>query len=431
MRANSTTMESNRLGPRFKFRKRLYLGLATVLTLLVRVSVAQRKDVTLHVFTGGTDGGNPTAALAADQNGNLFGTTWDGGSLGNGVIFEEIAPATSTGSWTYSVLYNFTGKNDGCCQYSAPALDGAGRLYGVTNNGLPGGSIFQLTPAGSGTWDFALVANFQDPTTYATETPLSFDKAGRIYAASYYGGLSGCNYSGGCGNIVQLTPPATQGGTWTQKTLYQFTGGSDGGNPSSPLISGPKGVFYGSAAVGGLVTASCPLGCGLIYQLTPPTVSGGNWTETVLYAFQGTPDGADPYYLTGDTKGALYGVGCCHGSGSAVHIFKLLPPGQGQSAWTKTVIHGFSNLTWGPSYITVGSNGAVYGAAFGEIDLFVGYVFQLAPPATQGGLWTFTNLGNPGPSRNPNGVTPGLFGALYGTLNGGDSDFGAIFDLTP
>jgi uncharacterized protein YceK len=399
-------------------------------------SAAQQPATTLHVFTNGTDGGEPSAALTADSKGNLFGTTWSGGDLscaggsGCGVIFEEIAPATAGGSWTYSVLYDFTDGTDGCCQLSTPAFDRAGRLYGVTNNGLPGGSVFQLTPTQSGQWKFALIHTFDDPTTFNTWTPLAFDKVGRIYAASYSGGLPGCNFNSGCGNVVQLTPPATKGGAWTEQTLYQFHGGSDGGNPSSPLIAGPHGVYYGSAAVGGLVTTHCPLGCGTIFQLTPPAVSSGSWTESVVYTFQDAPDGSDPYFLTAGSNG-LYGLACCQGSTHSFNVFKLTPPAAGHSAWTKTVIYSFSKQLGGASYITVGANGVVYGTNFGEIDFSPGYVFQLAPPTTRGGAWTLTNFGAPGTSRNPNGITPGPFGVLYGTLNGGDSDSGAVFSLEP
>jgi hypothetical protein len=440
MRAISTITESGKSNFRTILRRRPNLGLACVIAFaavaLAGTSAAQQPATALHVFTNGTDGGGPSAGLTADTKGNLFGTTWSGGNLscgggtGCGVIFEEIAPATSGKSWTYSVLYDFTGGSDGCCQLTTPAFDHAGRLYGVTNTGSPGGGVFQLSPTRSGKWNFAVIHTFDDPTTYDTWTPLVFDKAGKIYAASYYGGLSGCNFDDGCGNVVQLTPPTTKGAPWTEESLYQFQGASDGGNPSSTLIAGPDGVYYGSAAVGGLVTKNCPLGCGVIFQLTPPAVSGGSWTESVIYTFQDTPNGADPYYLTGGS-GALYGLACCEGSANSFNIFKLTPPATGQGAWTKTVIYSFSKQLGGATYITVGANGVIYGANFGEIDFSPGYVFQLKPPATRGGAWTFTNFGSPGPSRNPNGVTPGLFGALYGTLNGGDSDAGAVFVLKP
>ena len=408
--------------------------LAYVLAVLSSLSAAQTAT-TLHVFTGGTDGGSPSASVSFDSKGNLYGTTWYGGDLacgggaGCGVIFEEAAPATSGGAWTYSALYSFTGGSDGCCQLSTPAIDSQGRLYGVTNNSIGGQGLFQFAPVTGGTWQFTRLHTFDDPATYGTQTPLSLDKAHRIYAASYYGGLPGCNYSGGCGSVVQFVPPAIKGGAWTENTVYLFQGGADGGNPSSPLVAGAKGVFYDSAAVGGLVTANCPLGCGVVYQLTPPASIGGSWTETVIYTFQDKPDGADPYYLTAGPSGSLYGLACCHGPASLFHVFQLIPPALGHTQWTKAFIHSFSNTSDGANNIVMASNGVIFGAAFGSLDFSGGDVFQLTPPATRGGTWSYRSFTNLGPSRNPNGVTPGPFGALYGTLNGGDSDAGLVFSL--
>lgn len=435
MCASTATLKSSSskiLNPRCR---RPAAAWALVAFMLAATSWSQTAT-TLHVFTGQSDGANPTAALAVDKIGNLFGTTWYGGDLtcgggaGCGVIFEEVAPSTSGGAWTYSVLYNFTEGTDGCCQLSVPAIDANGRLYGVTNNGLPGGSVFQLAPVQGG-WQFNLLHTFDDPTTYNTWTPLTFDKGGRIDAASYYGGLPGCSYSGGCGSVVQLVPPATKGGSWTENMVYQFQGGADGGNPSSILLHGPNGVLYGSAAVGGLVTKNCPLGCGVVFQLTPPAVSGGSWTETILYTFQDAPDGASPYNLVLGSNGRLFGTACCHGTAKVSNIFELVPPAQGRTQWAKGVIFSFSNKIPGPTNLAVGSNGVIYGAAFGEIDFSPGDVFQLTPPLTRGGMWTYTSFSNLGHSRNPNGVTPGPFGAVYGTLNGGDSDPGLVFELTP
>ena len=85
----------------------------------------------------------------------------------------------------------------------------------------------------------------------------------------------------------------------------------------------------------------------------------------------------------------------------------------------------------GANNIIMGSNGVLYGAGFGSVDFNAGDVFRLVPPATRGGAWTYTSFTNLGPSRNPNGIIPGPFGALYGTLNGGDSDSGLVFELQP
>jgi hypothetical protein len=114
-----------------------------------------------------------------------------------------------------------------------------------------------------------------------------------------------------------------------------------------------------------------------------------------------------------------------------LYTFQLIPPARGQTQWTKILIHGFSKESDGANYIVMGPNGTIYGSAFGEIDFSGGNVFQLTPPATRGGVWTYTSFTNLGPSRNPNGVIPGPFGAIYGTLNGGDGGPGLVFELQP
>jgi hypothetical protein len=384
----------------------------------------------LHTFSGGADGANPAATVVSGPKGNLFGTTWYGGLLscnggaGCGTIFTEIAPATPDGNWTFSTLYQFTGGDDGCCN-SSVLTRREGKLYGVTNGGLPNGSIFELAQGPGGKWQLSLLYTFPSPSIGEYPwTPLLIDRPGAIYAASSYGGLRGCSFNSGCGTVIQLLPPGPRGGGWTERTLYQFRGGSDGGNPSSSLLL-INGSLYGSTYVGGKVTSNCPLGCGTIYQLRP--TSQGSWTETAIYTFQDKPDGASPYSLVADATGSLYGLACCNGSSSQYNVFKLTLQ---DGVWSKTVLHDF--LKGGANYLTFGSNGILYGTRFGEIDFSAGSVFELSPPPGGVGDWSFKRLvdfNKTGPSRNPNGVVLGKFGELYGTLNGGDSDFGAVFKI--
>jgi uncharacterized repeat protein (TIGR03803 family) len=99
----------------------------------------------IHSFTGATDGGYPSGALAVDSSGNVYGTTFVGGLYGNGTVFE-FTPGAS-GKWTETVLYNFRGTADG--SYPDGVIrDSAGNLYGTTNNGGAGfdGIVFEITP---------------------------------------------------------------------------------------------------------------------------------------------------------------------------------------------------------------------------------------------------------------------------------------------
>jgi len=394
----------------------------------------------LHIFSLGADGGNPAAPVVADRDGALYGTTFYGGlqscnsGVGCGTIFKETPPATPEGHWMFSVLYDFTGGDDGCCNTSILARDRAGRLYGVTNGGLPNGSIFQLRPRGGpgDKWSFTNIYTFQKQQGAFPLTPLLISEDGTIYGAAPYGGLSGCG-GYGCGTVVQLVPPATEDDPWKESTLYKFSGGADGGTPSSPLVFGRDGALYGTTFVGGMApTRNCPNGCGVVFKLSRPSEPGGQWEETVIYTFTDEPDGAFPYNLVSRKNGVLYGLACCHGGENAPNIFALTPSATDDGPWRKTVLYSFNPSGYPPSYLTLGANAVLYGAIFGDIDLDAGLLFQLARPDEPGDAWTYSTLvdfNNGGPSRNPNGAVLGKFGRLYGTLNGGDSDFGAVFEL--
>jgi hypothetical protein len=391
-------------------------------------SFAQTLTV-LHEFNGGQgDGYNPFAPVVIDQNGVLYGTTFYGGNLkdcvvGCGEVYQVAPPAQTGGAWTYSAIYEFTGGNDGCCVYSALTLDSKGRLYGVNN------SLFRLTrPTKPGAfWRYNDLYDFTDGLL--PNTPLVLDSAGALYGVSPYGGLSGCGGSG-CGAVLQFVP--SKHGKWTENILYEFTGAADGAWPASIVIDG-TGALYGIASVGGNVTQNCPSGCGTVFKLEPG--SGGAWTYTVLYRFTGAPDD-NPYSVVRDSSGDLYGL-AVRGSQGATEVFKVTPHKRG--AGSERLLHRFSPQDipsdycgYSPSFLTGGANGILYGAIFGDIDLYFGALFQLTPPADGTGHWSYTTLwdfNESGPDLNPNGVALGPDGALYGTTNGGDSSGGTVFQL--
>jgi hypothetical protein len=89
------------------------------------------------------------------------------------------------------------------------------------------------------------------------------------------------------GTVFHLTPPAAgSGSAWTGTVVYTFTGGAEGTGPFGGLVMDAQGNLYGTS-LGGTPTAVCPTGCGLVFQLTPPGVAGGDWTENVLHSFTG------------------------------------------------------------------------------------------------------------------------------------------------
>lgn len=219
-------------------------------------------------------------------------------------------------------------------------------------------------------------------------------------------------------------------GTGHLETVYSFQAPPNAAYPLAGLIAGADGVLYGSTYYGGASTACGPFGCGTIYELTPPATAGGSWTETLLYGFSGYPDGKQPF-----ASPALGNRGVLYGSADGA-VFELAPPASPGSAWTETTIFNFRDLPGnsGPPIgnLAVGSDGALFGAtqfggAYGK-----GAVFELAPPASPGGVWTLTLLysfsGLGDGSQPDSGVTLGG-GAIFGTTYKGGAGYGAVFGL--
>ena len=223
-------------------------------------------EQTIYAFTGGSDGKYPglgCGPLIADKSGNLYGVTEKGGSNNEGTVFELSPPATSGGSWTESVLYSFaSGTTDGQEPAGPLAFDANGNLFGTTTIGgshVHEGTVFELTPAGSGLWNESIVYSFGGFSTdgYGPYDGVLFDKAGNMY------GTTVSSVSNNNGTVWELSPPAISGGAWTEAILHNFTGGADGGQPYGALISGPSGVLYGTTFNGGGSNV------GVVYQVVP------------------------------------------------------------------------------------------------------------------------------------------------------------------
>src|ERR1019366_5953849 len=187
-------------------------------------------ETPLYKFSGGADGSNPYGATVVfDAAGNLYGTTYGGGggscSGGCGVVYK-LTPAGS--GWTESTVYTFTGGADGAAPWAGVTLDQAGNLYGTTSSGgaFSGGTVYELSPAGSG-WTQKTLHSFQLSQTDGANpyAGLIFDQSGNLYGATQYGG------SGGGGTVFELSP---SGGNWIFTTLYSFSG-SGGGRAKGPV----------------------------------------------------------------------------------------------------------------------------------------------------------------------------------------------------
>jgi uncharacterized repeat protein (TIGR03803 family) len=239
---------------------------------------------TIYEFmaNNGDDGYAPNAGLIFDHFGNLYGTTNLGGQVGGGIVFE-LSP-NGSGGWSETILYDFLGGSDGSAPGAGVIFDQSGNLYGTTiwegarcNFGNGCGTVFELSPNGSGGWTKTILYSFLGYNDGWWPTAvLTFDSSGNLYSTTLYGGGDGCG-NNGCGTVFELSPNGSGG--WTESILYGFQGGSDGGSPSYGLILDQAGHLYGTAPEGG----PC---CGVVFEVTkeafgtfsPANLNFGNQT---------------------------------------------------------------------------------------------------------------------------------------------------------
>lgn len=280
----------------------------------------------LYSFSGNNkcrSGCSPLAPLTLDAAGNLYGSTYLGGSRNCdtfrlepdgavassdcGVVFELDTKGKET------VLHRFgNGRRDGDFPNSGLILDAAGNIYGtafsggINEFGIGGdGVVFKLDPGGKEDVMFFFHGVLN---TYAPNGSLIQDAAGNLYGTTNFeafkldsfGNFTELSDLNGYGTVAPLiadgngnfygttlnggTLPPICGGTLPYDTcgtvfkldslgnftvLYQFSGHNDGGNPAAGLVMDAAGNLYGTTTYGGPVNSNCPAGCGVVFKITP------------------------------------------------------------------------------------------------------------------------------------------------------------------
>jgi uncharacterized repeat protein (TIGR03803 family) len=405
--------------------------LAIVLALTgVATQTAQAQTFkVIYTFDGQKDGANPFAGLTIDKAGNLYGTNTAGGSDNYGTVFK-LKPKGS--DWILSPLYNFTGGADGKNPQSRVIIGPDGALYGTTFNGggtgcgVNGcGIVYSLRPpmaackAAMCPWNETVLYQFSGGSDGGEPTgDLVFDKAGNIYGTTQIGGMTHRCGGLGCGTVFQLS---RSGGSWTEKVLYQFSG-SDGAFPNSGVIFDNSGNLYGTTDSGGSNNY------GTVFELSP---SGSGWTEQVLYSFQGLNDGSQPDSgLIMDSHGDLYGTTLLDGNGNGGTLFELTPS---HGKWKVNVLYGLTGLAGPIASLNLDAAGNLYGTTYQDGAYLSGSVLKLVP---SGGGWSYTPLhnftgGNDGQLPKST-ITFDGSGNLYGTASyGGANGLGVVVEITP
>jgi len=326
--------------------------------------------------------------------------------------------AAPAGAATFQTLYSFVGAGDGATPSARMVFNAKnGLLYGTTLSGGSGngGTIFQFDPA---TQTLTTLYSFTLGGKHgsSSQTPMILSKKGDLYGVTTRGGKGSCAF--GCGTIYKYDPVKK-----TIKTLYAFSGLSDGGTPEGGLaFDATQSTVFGTTVQGG-DTVDCQGGCGTVYKLAIASKS-----FTALHAFRSiTDDGADSTSgMVADSAGVLYGTatsGGPHGSGI---VFKLNP-----ATNSYAVLHGFDFHVDGNGLNSdlLLKGGILFGTTVsgGPDASDDGTIFSM-DPGTGAVTTLYGFLDGVGGIFPSGGLIAGPKSTLYGTAGqGGPSGAGAVF----
>jgi uncharacterized repeat protein (TIGR03803 family) len=386
----------------------LKVAIQAIAIALFSYSTSQRvqaqTESVLYSFTGGNDGAQPYAGLARDPQGNFYGTTvHGGGSLactnGCGTVYR----VTRSGAET--VVYGFGGNTDGAMPYGGVVRNVAGSLLGETAfGGFFAGTLFKVDPHGQE----SLLHVFQGSNNgdgagaYSSLVP---DPQGNFYGTTFSGG-SQCAAFGGCGTVFRLTNEGIE------TVLYSFAGGTDGAFPFAQLCRKEKNLY-------GTTTAGGSYGQGTMFKLS---ASGA---ETIVHSFTGGSDGGIPVAgLVSDNHGNLYGTASTGGAYGHGTVFEVTAAGQ------FIVLHSFQGNPDGAlpaATLVLGNKGALFGTTNSGGMFDAGTVFEITPAGVEKVLYSFSG-GSDGGHPNSGLLVDGshLFGT---TFDGGTAGLGTVFSL--
>ena len=284
-------------------------------------------ETVIYSFTGQNgDGATPVGSLAMGKNGDLYGLTTAGGSSTYGTVYRLTPPASAGGAWTEAALYDFAVLSFGLPQgYPADmqlTIGSGGALYGATAaGGRDGyGMVFRLTPpaAPGGIWTETELFSFNNGDGSGPSGGVTAGSNGALYGSTLSGGTGDC-IDNGCGTVFELAPPTTAAGAWQETVICDF-GSSCGGPwallPETNVVLGKNSVLYGTGAF-------------VLFALQPPVAPGGAWAASTLYNFNGGSAGGQPSGLVISDDGMIFGTtmqgGLCNYCGV---VFQWAPQGK-------------------------------------------------------------------------------------------------------
>lgn len=435
------------------------LGFVLIGALLSSGFAEAAKMSVIHRFAGGNDGCAPRG-VSRSSDGTIFGATSSDKATSDNTIFE--LQKNTNGALVFKTIFNFSeakmkyyGLNP-----RVPVIDKDGILYGATARGglYDGGIVYTLTPSTTSStgWAFKALHHFNptkeaanpggssDPEGYyPTKGGLLIDAKGNVYGTTErIPSFESDNF----GEVFKLTKPSSASGIWVKSVLHQFTRATvtDGYGAATGLIFDSAGDIFGTTDIGGALS-NCGIpgdGCGVIFRLKKPSVSGGAWAYSVIHVFlsshNASRDGAKPVgSLVRSSTGSIYGV-------TAVGREQVIPDASGEvfkidSPTSAIPVYGpASDLRRSIGYLPRGglaqdSVGNLYGTmsyggAYGK-----GTLYKLTKTMDSNNIIVWKKQRLYSFKSQPIGnIALGDSGEIYGAVNDvASSNCGAIYRWTP
>lgn len=379
----------------WQYAKSAALALAIMLAVFTTRPAEAQSFKILYAFTGGTDGGSPQSAVIQDKAGNLYGTTYAGGSHQAGTIYELSLGGKET------VLYSFNGATDSGFPYAALTMDTAGNFYGVAEGGegAQEGTAFKLDTQRHFTVLHTFVGSPNDG-----ESPWSnliLDPAGNLYGVTEGGGT----FQNGIVYKIDTS------GNFS--VLHNFAGEPDGNSPYGALVMDSTGALYGTSRHGGSAQR------GAVFKID----SAGN--ESVMASFVGGEGDSPMAGMIEDSAGNFYGTLLSGGDDDNGEVFKMDPTGK------ITTFYEFGGGKRGVNpygALVMDSAGNLYGTTFQGGLYQYGEVFKFDTSGNATVLHSFSGKDGAFPYA---GLYIDAAGTLYGTTTaGGPNGAGVVYKIT-
>ena len=324
-------------------------------------------------FAGGADGRQPNGTLIGDGQGNILGTTQNGGTDNLGTVFK-LTYNSGTNTYDKEILATFSSGQTATSPGGGPTgnlyQDGAGNLYGTTVTAGPNnaGTVYKLAyDSGSGTYSGpTLVTTFDGSTSgnpgvsgSRLNDDLVADAAGNLYGTTQRGGVNGGEFDGG--TVFKIAYDSVNG-TYaaTPQVLTSFGNGTgDPQGATGRLAVDAAGNIYGTTQVGGAADA------GTVFKIAYNSTTLTYSPRVTIAEFTGGADGSNPAGgLIVDAAGNLYGTTQYSGGGDGT-VFKIsYDPSNGGTYGPIETLHSFNGTDGSvPAYATLvaDSQGRLYG----------------------------------------------------------------------